>query len=416
MKKLILLSSLCFIVVSVLLVFKSHENNIKVISQENLAVYLDNELQESIPRKGEAVISKIICDNDVNASWNNDTWSLEITDLSKKTKCNLYFISYSGDSIFNFDYTGGYQTFTVPVSGTYKVELWGAGVGAISNGAGVPLSYGSYVSGLIKMQENQKLYIYVGENGYAELSNPDKQTYRYNGGGYGNYVCYKYYLNYENNPNKGGSYSGGGATDIRLENGDWNNFDSLKSRIMVAAGSGGINTLDRYKPSNGGGLYSEDGGYYGDEKYKATGATQTSSGSANGKFGLGGFAIYGGDVCNISDGGGGGGGYYGGGGSNTGNNAFQASTGAGGSSFISGHNGCDAIKEESTEDNIIHTGQSIHYSNIYFTDTVMIDGSGYKWTTEKGDYTGMPSHDDDSIISGNAGNGYARITLISIDE
>lgn len=410
MKKLILLSSLCFIVVSVLLVFKSHENNIKVISQENLAVYLDNELQESIPRKGEAVISKIICDNDVNASWNNDTWSLEVANLSSKTKCNLYFISYSGDTIFNFDYTGEEQVFTVPVSGTYKVELWGAGSGKSVDNTNVSLAYGSYVSGMIKIQKNQELYVYVGENGYEKTSNYTDAVYRFNGGGYGNFACNVYYKDY------GLDYAGAGATDIRLKNGDWNNFDSLKSRIMVAAGSGGTYTNTLFKASNGGGLYSEDGGYYGEEKYKATGATQTSSGSANGKFGQGGFAIYGGAGCNSNDGGGGGGGYYGGGGSKTAENLFQTSNGAGGSSFISGHNGCDAIKEESTEDNIIHTGQSIHYSNIYFTDTVMIDGSGYKWTTEKGDYTGMPSHDDDSIISGNAGNGYARITLISIDE
>ena len=144
----------------------------------------------------------------------------------------------------------------------------------------------------------------------------------------------------------------------------------------------------------------------------ATGASQVSPGSVNGKFGIGGGATYGGNSCLSNDGGGGGGGYYGGGGSNAGNEEYQASAGAGGSSFISGHNGCNAIKQESTEDNIIHTGQSIHYSGMYFTDTVMIDGSGYKWTTEKGEYTGMTSHDGSGTITGNSGNGYARITYI----
>ena len=56
----------------------------------------------------------------------------------------------------------------------------------------------------------------------------------------------------------------------------------------------------------------------------------------------------------------------------------NAANAGGGSSFISGHNGCDAIKEESIENNIIHTGQSVHYSGLYFTDTVMIDGEEYK--------------------------------------
>lgn len=90
--------------------------------------------------------------------------------------------------------------------------------------------------------------------------------------------------------------------------------------------------------------------------------------------------------------------------------------GSDGSSFISGHNGCDAIKEESTENNIIHTGQSVHYSGMYFTDTVMIDGEGYKWTTQKETYTGMPTHDGTGTMKGNVGNGYARITYIGNDK
>ena len=202
------------------------------------------------------------------------------------------------------------------------------------------------MSGTINFAKGQKIYVYVGENGYTKFSNPTVVSLRFNGGGYGNLVCYKHYLKHENNNNKGVDFAGGGATDIRLANGDWDVFDSLKSRIIVAVGGGG------------------------------------------------------------------GGGYYGGGGSKTANNVSQASNGAGGSSYISGHNGCDAIKEESTEDNIIHTGQSIHYSGMHFTDTVMIDGSGYKWTTQKGEYTGMPSHDGTGTMKGNAGNGYARITYI----
>ena len=321
-------------------------------------------------------------------------------------------INYTGDTVFDFDYTGGEQTFIAPVSGTYRLETWGAGAGRTE----ISYSFGSYTSGLINFEKNTNLYVYVGENGYKKTYNHTSATYRFNGGGYGNFACYKYYLDTENNPNYGMDYAGGGATDIRLENGIWNNFESLKSRIMVAAGSGGTPSNSMYRVSNGGGLYSEDGGYYRDEKYKATGATQTSSGFVNGKFGLGGYAVYGGNGCNINEGGGGGGGYYGGGGAKTGNQEYQAATGAGGSSFISGHNGCDAIKEESTENSIIHTGQSIHYSGLYFTNTLMIDGEGYRWTDKKEEQIGMPSHSDNSIIMGNSGNGYARITLVSIEE
>lgn len=42
----------------------------------------------------------------------------------------------------------------------------------------------------------------------------------------------------------------------------------------------------------------------------------------------------------------------------------------------------------------------------------MIDGAGYNWTTEKGEYTGMPSHDGTTTMTGNAGNGYAKITYL----
>lgn len=46
----------------------------------------------------------------------------------------------------------------------------------------------------------------------------------------------------------------------------------------------------------------------------------------------------------------------------------------------------------------------------------MIDGEGYKWTDKKEEYVGMPSHLDNSIITGNIGNGYARITLVGFEE
>lgn len=86
--------------------------------------------------------------------------------------------------------------------------------------------------------------------------------------------------------------------------------------------------------------------------------------------------------------------------------------GGGGSSFISGHDGCNAIKEESTQTNIIHTGNSIHYSGLYFHNTSIIDGAGYNWTTSKQQYVGMPNYNG-GITAGNIGNGHARITNLN---
>ena len=56
------------------------------------------------------------------------------------------------------------------------------------------------MSGSINFAKGQKIYVYVGENGYAKLSNPAAVNLRFNGGGYGNLVCYQHYLNIESYP------------------------------------------------------------------------------------------------------------------------------------------------------------------------------------------------------------------------
>ena len=90
---------------------------IKHSSKDNLvAVYLDDTKSDSIPSKNDNyVIDKIVCDNDANVSWNNVNWLFSINDLTKKTKCNLYFKSkkdititydnnYIKNNIFNDTY------------------------------------------------------------------------------------------------------------------------------------------------------------------------------------------------------------------------------------------------------------------------------------------------------------------------
>ncbi len=366
-----------------------------------IASYINGEWSDSIPGKDAGyVVDKIVCDNGATGTWDNDKWAILIENATKKIKCSVFF---KEKTQFDFGYTGTEQVFSAPKSGTYKIELWGASAG---NGETKTVSRGSFVSGIITLEKEQKLFVYVGENGNYQRYNYADKKYRYNGGAYGNFACHSYYKT------SGIDCSGGGATDIRIVDGKWDDFNSLKSRIMVAAGGGGSDNYNKNRPSNGGGLYSENGGYYGSASYLATGATQTSAGKINGKFGIGGYATYGGSTCNNSVGGGGGGGYYGGGGSSTGNTESNSSSGSGGSSFISGHNGCDAIKSDSIEGNITHTGQSIHYSGLYFTDTVMIDGAGYNWTNVKGSYVGIPKYDEKSESKGSLEDGYARITFI----
>ena len=311
-------------------------------------------------------------------------------------------------TVWTFDYIGEEQVFKIPTNGTYKIELWGA-----SGLEGIKSSWyniadpglGAYTAGDIIIDRGKILYIFVGS------------TRSYNATTFVNEA------------------PGGGSTDIRITGGNWNLFSSLKSRIMVAAGGGGgflsTNTSNRI-PGHGGGLIGYDANAYYTgingmlDDYSGHGATQQSVGKSGnieltndsykkenyhiveGGFGLSSYGIndYGGGYSSS-----GGGGYYGGG-----HGVHPGSTwsgGGGGSSYISGHDGCDAIEEKSIENNIIHTGQSIHYSGLYFTSTIMIDGAGYNWTTEKGKYVEMPTHDGKSTMIGNKGNGYAKITLIS---
>uniref|UniRef100_UPI00203D28E1 glycine rich domain-containing protein n=1 Tax=Odoribacter lunatus TaxID=2941335 RepID=UPI00203D28E1 len=266
----------------------------------------------------------------------------------------------------------GYMDSVTLAAGKYQMICWGAQGGSYNKIGG----YGGRTSGDINLPTQRVLYIYVGEQGYKN----NTTSYAFNGGG----MC-------------GGNYNargGGGASDIRLSGGSWNNFNSLKSRIMVAGGGGGSD--NHSGGSNGGdagGLTGSDGNKKasrtGTSLYVAKGGTQTAGGvgghRANGEGGgSGGFGT--GGNKNGSHGGGGGSGYYGGGSGHW--NAAVVGSGAGGSSFISGHSGCNAISASSTSTSIIHTGQAKHYSGLFFTNTSMTSGS-------------------------NSGNGQVRITPLN---
>ena len=297
------------------------------------------------------------------------------------------------------------QEFKTPVTGTYKVELWGASGSSKGYTTG---GKGAYTSGEIYLKKDELFYIYEGETGEVFGRNA------YNGGGSGT-VGYK-------------SGSGGGATDIRLVSGIWSSYDSLKTRIMVAAGGGGAGYWSGATAGGSGGSAGGLLGYSGSFNYAssndgylsvARGGSQTIGGYGyrfqhtggngnNGSFGRGANG-------DVNYGGGGGGGYYGGGGGAASNSI--TGQGGGGSSYISGHKGCNSILEESTSTNIIHNGSPYHYSGYFFENTNMVDGNGYKWESDlRTVQTNMPSYNSDTLVVGNTGNGYARITLINTEK
>lgn len=222
-------------------------------------------------------------------------------------------------AVTEFNYTGGSQTFTVPSDGTYRFEGWGAQGG--TNGSYIG-GKGAYTSGKVSLKKGTNIYVYVGGAGNAKSSTTN--TGGYNGGGY------------SGNNSGAQSYGGGGATDFRLTSGAWNNSTSLKSRIMVAGGGGGATRGSSTTGGAGGGLEGLDGTSsnpsYQTATYLNSGGTQTTGGisyegTRSGSFG---YAIQ----SNTGGwGGGGGGGYYGGANG-------HGTTGAGGSSYISGYEGC----------------------------------------------------------------------------
>ncbi len=363
--------------------FKVYLDNLKVNNKENTGIN---------SAKDEFTIDKI-----------NGNISVDIVNDSTEYDTESYLECESNvtpdKTEWTFDYTGGEKTFTAPVSGTYKLETWGAQGG--NNGG-----KGAYASGTIELKSDDNLYIYVGGKGSKNDAGVAQEVPGgYNGGG----------LNHGQNCCSRVFGSGGGATDVRLKNGTWNDFDSLKSRIMVAAGGGGTFSDGTANSKGGaggtltgksatgdysdwcrglggtqilGGKIEESSGQY---CAAGTNSTYTAPGLVTGGFGTGGSH---GTAGNNSTGGGSG--YYGG------SSSGHIASAGGGSSFISGYTGCNAISESSTKNNIIHTGQSIHYSGYYFTDAVM----------KSGDET-MPTHNGSSTMTGNSGNGYARIILNS---
>ena len=347
----------------------------------------------------------------------SETNTYTFNDLKENTNYKIY--SYAQDingfkspiyvtdliateKIYTFTYTGNEQEFVPPQDGIYKIELWGASGGDASTFTG---GKGAYTVGNISLTSNDLLYLYVGSKG----ATGDREVIStvpggYNGGGNG-YINRNMCLQI--------TAGGGGATDIRLiEN-------NLNSRIMVAGGGGGAYSsycleTDYIDATGGdaGGLNGFSANYIrksGFSEINPTGGTQINGGMSvddwtaenyttnySGTFGKGAD----GDTLTSSFSGGGGG-YYGGA-------SGRWQPGGGGSSYISGYLGCVSITSSESiqpkngcSDNTQNFECSYHYSGKKFTDANMIAGNA-----------SMPTHDGKNTMTGNSGDGYAKITLV----
>ena len=282
------------------------------------------------------------------------------------------------------------EKFTTPVAGSYRMECWGAQGGGNSS---VPGGKGSYTKGTITIEANKAFYIVVGQNGTNEgiiFNNGSK------------------YLSIP--PTTTGAWSGGGSTDIRLTipTEKWDNFDSRKSRIMVAASGGG--SISYWLPQNGkpggtlkgfagttvtnGSRMDGEAATFGTQTKGGLNGTGTNTRLTPNYIGFGYIPVPNVDMNGAGNG------YYAGGKGNLG--YYTVGVGATGSCFISGYPGCDAIKESSTENAIVHTGQPNHYSGLVFTDTEMIDGQ-----------SSMPSPFGGTDEIGHSGDGACIVTQLS---
>ena len=321
--------------------------------------------------------------------------------------------------VANFAYVGTCQTFTLPWYGSYKFECWGGKGGSVqyynSSANSVAGGIGGYVAGKITLGK-MTLYVYVGQAGGDDVNS---QTRTFNGGGI-NY----WYGHPAQNYREG---RGGGATDIRITkhsgSDGWSGAASLRTRIIVGGGGGGATNYGSLNSGDGsgghaGGLigYPSKTTYIHDPSpaTNATGGTQTAGGNAwkwenvvtnsnPGAFGMGGN----GTNNYPGFGAGGGSGWYGGGGGGV--RKGIVSSGAGGSSFISGHPGCNGWNNQTGNHAGVGNPSRIlvgsTYTTFTFTNCEMIDGNGLLWVGNQSSGSGSKA-----IPSKPNNNGYAKIT------
>ena len=268
---------------------------------------------------------------------------------------------------WNFDYTGSEQEFTAPCDGIYRIEAWGAQGYSIDKYFG---GYGAYASGNYRASAGEVLYVTVGQAGTGGL---EAEYTSYSNGGIGGAT-------------DGISYtgSGGGSSHVIKQTGLLSGFASTYTSnvLVVAAGGGSASWIEGDYWAGSGGHGGGISGVAGESMigtYKpGGGATQTSGGTA-GNSGL--YGNFGVGANRDENGSGGGAGLYG-----------------GGSSFGSGSGGGSSYIGNASISNGVMYCYSCIESSAEKTKTVSTENASSSPTSQ---YAKI-------------GNGYVRITLISV--
>jgi hypothetical protein len=263
--------------------------------------------------------------------------------------------------VFAFTSRDSEETFEVPKTGNYKLEVWGAqGGGSLINGSfSENTSYGAYSVGYVNLNAGDILYVNVGGAGSNPSVGKDSPG-GYNGGGSGTW-------DHGDNETAGG---GGGATHIAYRSGElWALSGNIDQVLIVAGGSGGKG----WDTSNGSG-----GGYIAGPSGDGRKANQTSGY----QFGKGQNATGVGD----GDGhGGGGGGFYGG---------YESSSSSGSTEYGGGGSG--------------------YIGNIKLTDKAMYCYNCDESTEVSTKTVSTTCFNEKATENcAKSGNGYAKITFIN---
>ena len=275
----------------------------------------------------------------VFCGWNTDSYSdptYEPGSIGKFSDDSYLFPMFT-DAEYEFPYTGTYFPFTIPATGIYEFELFGASggnaTGTLDNASVTAKGgKGGHVKAYKKMNKGELIYICNGGLGQTSQG--------FNGGGNG--------YTYSSGQRHVGA-PGGGATHIAKELGVLGSSQSgnnvtksltyqYKDNILLVAGGGGGGGISMSEMANTSGAvnggYSRgphDGGHGGGEKGGDgsggnLGGRQTSTGM-NVDTNFGKAPIYSGSSISYS---GGGGGWFGG------NYGTNGNSGGGGSGYVGG--------------------------------------------------------------------------------
>ena len=242
----------------------------------------------------------------------NHTIKVVATDKAGFTTTVTRYLTIYDNTVKNYSYTGGIQTYTVPMDGTYALTVKGArgGYGKSTTYRG---GYGGMATGQIKLTKGTILYICCGgAGGDGTTATANKNAGGYNGGG-NTYGTSSKYVG-----------SGGGATHIATANGVLSSLSSNKGAVLIVGGGGGGGGYESSSYTStgghGGGTTGGNGTSTNSSYTTGKGGSQTAGGS-----GYQGTASFGQGAHATSDSIGGGGGYYGGG-------SGQYTSGSGGGS------------------------------------------------------------------------------------